>query len=145
MGKSQIIFSKGKETAMKYLFGTDGFGYLAIGYDSNNEGFEDITDTQQTGGFVEISGDESYQRIPLEYMPEGTTFEQDTEKVLVKFKATLDYENIQNGQNINQIAIVNNSATDSAQVDTDFYAATTFPTFVKNSLTSITFVIGFRF
>ena len=141
--KSQIIFMSGKEQALKALFSgpNSAFGYLAIGYASEDNGFldPDKTDVSESG-FQELTEVSSYQRIPLT-LSGSTDKDEDTGKVLVKFSATLKETNITSSQNINQIAVV-----DSANIgaDTKIYSATTFPTFTKTEESSITFVIGFR-
>lgn len=144
--KSQVIFMSGKEKALTELFAGDNpvFGYLAIGNTSEENGFEDpglnnnIIDT----GFQELEETNGYTRIQLKLHTDNpVTTDEDTGKVLVKFSATLDENNIQNPQEINQIAVVD-SGTIGA--DTKIYSATTFPTFTKTKDSSITFVIGFR-
>lgn len=140
---NQIIFMDGKETALKKLFGeTDSpFGYLAVGYAEADNGFREPT-TEQNNGFNEISATNlSYERIKLTAVSDGTTKDPDTGKVLVKFQATLNNDNINSHQNINQIAVVDRK---DISEDTKYYCATTFPTFTKSDESSITFVIGFR-
>lgn len=135
--KSQIIFMNGKEIALKKLFNHDGgaFGYLAVGYSSQN-GFVDEND------FKELTEVSTYERIPLYlYESDPVDKDEDTGKVLVKFMATLKSSNIQESQNINQIAVVDSK---NIGAETKYYSATTFPTFTKTSQSSITFVIGFR-
>ena len=144
MANTQVIFLNGKEQAIKYLFTGSGtsFNYLALGYDSSASGFVDPSiETGASTNFDEIDAPD-YQRIELTY--HSTDLEKDTGKVLVKFEGTLDYANIQASNSINQLAIVNNGVAGDVS-NTDIYAATTFPTFTKNSTTSITFVVGFRF
>lgn len=146
--KSQIIFMEGKEKALDALFGNDDatFGYLAIGCknetDSQN-GFEDplVTQNDSTAiGFNEIQ-QESYHRIKLQKVANGVERDPDSGKVLKKYQAVLDNENITQSQDINQIAVVDNQNTSST---TTIYSATTFQTFNKTNESSITFVIGFR-
>lgn len=147
--KSQIIFMKGKEEALNRLFNGEQsvFGYLAVGYVANDNGFEDSLEEQDGSsnqyGFVEIDQSEisSYKRVPLQSMNE-TTYDESTGKVLVKFQATLNVDNIQTSQPINQIAIVDTATPNDA--GTKFYSATTFQTFNKTAESSITFVLGFR-
>jgi len=144
--KSQIIFMSGKEKALTELFAGDNpiFGYLAIGFASTENGFEDpgVNGEIQETGFYELEQTNGYNRIPLQLHSDNpVTVDEDTGKVLVKFSATLDENNIQNATNINQIAVVD-SGTIGA--DTKIYSATTFPTFEKTQDSSITFVIGFR-
>ena len=143
--KDQIVFLDGKEEAMRTLFSSEHFGYLAIGYTNPNNGFiNPETDTDDIG-FHEISqttDDATYLRIPL--TPYGEAIKDlDNGKVLCKFSADLDIDNIQRNTPINQYAIVN-SAT-PGDVNTRVYAASTFPTFTKNNKIAITFVVGFRF
>lgn len=141
MGKSQIIFMDGKEKALKSIFTNEqnfSFGYLAVGYSAENTGFQEPSETS-TNGFNELQNSD-YYRVPLQVY-DSTEKDPDTGKVLVKFTATLDQNNIKVSQSINQIAIV-----DSATIgnDTHYYAATTFAKFTKSEESSITFVIGFR-
>lgn len=145
--KSQIIFMKGKEKALDALFGDDDatFGYLAIGYEktSGQNGFEDplATENDSTStGFTEIQQD-SYHRIKLQKIENGTERDPDSGKVLKKYQAVLDNDNITQSQDINQIAVVDNQ---NIEADTTIYSATTFQTFNKTNESSITFVIGFR-
>lgn len=147
--KSQVIFMSGKEKALKALFsnsqGTAIFGYLAIGYGIDEEnGFEDpdANNTATESGFKELPETNDYHRIPLSLHSDPVEKDGDTGKVLVKFTATLDENNIKQPQNINQIAVVDNAKILGA--DTKIYSATTFPTFQKTQDSSITFVIGFR-
>lgn len=142
--QSQIIFVDGKEKALESLFSGDGspFGFLAIGYAEQDNGFEEANAEQnKTNGFSEISSVNGYERIALTPSEEAPDKDVDTGKVLVKFKATLPNENISVNQNINQIAVVDRQDISN---DTVFYCATTFPTFTKSIESSITFVIGFR-
>lgn len=140
--KSQIIFMNGKEKALKSLFYGENcpFGYLAIGYAENDNGFEEPNSDTESG-FKEIQKANGYERIPLELYPEEADKDEDTGKVLVKFQATLPTTNITSSQDINQIAIVDNK---NISEDTSIYSATTFPTFTKTAESSITFVVGFR-
>lgn len=149
--KSQIIFMDGKEIALDSLFnGEDGaFGYLAIGYSSEDDnGFEDPkenpTATNIDPGFKEINitNIPSYKRIALQAVSGSAEKDPDTGKVLKKYQAILDTDNISTSQNINQIAVVDSATPNDA--DTNIYSATTFPTFNKTSESSITFIIGFR-
>ena len=138
---SKIIFTDGKEIAMKSLFDsnlTDSFPYLALGYLSGG-GFTDSQDTPDNG-FVEID-ESTYKRIELHY--KDTEKDDSTGKVTVTFTAELDYSNIEETRPINQIAVVNSGTPHDA--NTKFYSATTFPTFQKHSQNAMTFVIGFRF
>lgn len=139
---------KGKEKALKSLFSGDSaaFGYLAIGYEreKENNGFEDPdrNDGASETGFKELEQLNNYHRIPLQLHTDNPVdTDEDTGKVLVKFSATLDSNNLTDAQDINQIAVVD-SGTIGA--DTEIYSATTFPTFTKTKDSSITFVIGFR-
>lgn len=142
MTKNQIIFMEGKEQALKSLFTGDNcpFGFLAIGYAENNNGFQEET-SEVSNGFNEISEANGYERIPLILHSDDPVHDEDTGKVLVKFQATLSTENITVSQEINQIAIVDRQDITDA---TKYYSALTFPTFTKTSESSITFVIGFR-
>ena len=135
---NQIIFLEGKEKALKNLF-QNTFKYLAIGYDQQDSGFEDDYDSDATTkGFSELTiGEGGYHRVGLSL---GDSYQDpDTGKMLVKFQATLDSDNIQ-GHRINQMAIVD----DETSVDTTYFSATTFPAFNKTENSSITFVIGMR-
>lgn len=141
--QNQIIFLDGKEIALKALL-SETFGYLAIGYSEVNDGFQNPdTDTGPTG-FNEISvtkDDPTYERIPL--VPYGETVKDTSNgKVLCKFTADLDIENIQRHIPINQFAIVNTSTPND--VNTKIYAASTFTEFKKDNSIAITFVIGLR-
>lgn len=142
--KSQIIFMDGKEIALNSLFTGDNcpFGYLAIGYTPEDNGFEE-PDGQTANGFNELEETNGYQRIALQPHSETAQKDSSTGKVLVKFTATLDTNNIKKTQAINQIAVVD-SQSSIGSADTKFYSATTFPTFMKTQDSSITFVIGFR-
>lgn len=139
MGESKIIFTKGKELALKSLFTTTDtttFPYLAIGYDDQSS----FDNSAENGGFKEIT-DTTYKRIPLR----AGTVEVDstTNKVTVPFIADLEYTNITATTPINQLAVVDSGTANDP--NTNFYAATTFPKFDKNELNAITFTIGFRF
>lgn len=144
---SQIIFTDGKEEALKALFNGDGatFGYLAVGYESENNGFEDpsIDENATETGFNELDDSYGYTRVPLT-LYDSNSIEKDpsTGKVLAKFSATLTENNITESQDINQIAIVNRA--DVGHADTKIYSATTFPPFTKNRDSAITFVIAFK-
>lgn len=144
--KSQIIFMDGKEEALNRLFTGDDcpFGYLAVGYVGEENGFDDpAAYTEATpNGFVELEDTNGYKRIQLKPHSEASEKDPTTGKVLVKFTATLDTDNIKQNQSINQIAVVDSKDVKAAE--TKYYSATTFPTFVKNQDSSITFVIGFR-
>lgn len=138
---SQVIFIKGKEKALEKLF-SEVFGYLAIGYDENDEGFEDGADKTITEkGFKEISttDEPTYQRIKLENPT--VTPDYDTGKVLVRFTAELPTSNIANST-INQMAVVDTAESNAA--NTTYYSATTFPSFPKTDSASMTFILGFR-
>lgn len=143
--KGQIIFMDGKERALKALFTGDNcaFGYLAVGYMAEDNGFEDPDGNNDASesGFNELEDTNNYKRIPLTLYSDPVEKDGDTGKVLVKFTATLDENNLTDSQAINQIAVVD-SATIGA--DTHVYSATTFPTFIKTRESAITFVIGFR-
>ena len=155
--KNQIIFMKGKELALKHLFGTEvpsPFGYLAIGHSTTEvNGFVDPLATNNStlsadelgpynNGFMELPEGNNYHRIPLNLRTNDITYDQDTGKVLVKFEATLSEDNIISSEVINQLAIVDDASVQSA--NTNFYSATVFPDFTKSDQSSITFVIGFR-
>lgn len=143
---SQLIFLKGKEQALKTLFNSDNFGYLAIGFDAEDKGFTDEANkTIAELGFKEIDGntESTYQekgRLKLVY--KDTQWDWDNSQVLVRFTATLPADEITSGQNINQMAVVNNATANAA--DTVFYSATSFPVFSKTASSSITFIIGFK-
>lgn len=136
---NQIIFLDGKEAALKKIF-SEHFGYLALGYDPEELGFQESTDGDiESKGFLELTeGVNNYQRIELRFL--SAERDPDTQKVLVKFKADLPTGNI-TGQRINQMAIVDTANTDAK---TTYFSATTFPTFNKTSNSSISFVIGMR-
>lgn len=140
MTKSQIIFMDGKERALKSLFTTESFNfsYLAVGYSGENNGFQEPESESSSNGFNELQNSD-YYRVPLSLY--GTPEKDpDTGKVLVRFAATLNEDNIKIAQSINQIAIV-----DSATIDnTHYYAAATFADFTKSEKSSITFIVGFR-
>ena len=53
----QIIFLRGKTEGLKTLFNSSNFGYLAIGYKEEDNGFENpsSSETQVDNGFQEIS------------------------------------------------------------------------------------------
>lgn len=141
--QDQIIFLNGKEIALRELF-SKTFGYLAVGYSESNNGFQNPdTDTGDTG-FHEIStttDDPTYMRIPL--VPYGQPVKDKSNgKVLYKFTADLDIDNITRSVNINQFAIVNTAT--AGDVNTKIYAASTFTDFQKDDTIAITFVVGFR-
>lgn len=137
---SQVVFSAGKEVALKALFGSSNFGYLALGYEPEQDenGFEDGADkTDVQKGFKELTEADGYERIDLSYFE--TSIDPDTQDVIVRFKGTLSAQNVQ-GHIINQMAVY-----DSKEIGTgNMYSATTFPGFNKTELSSITFVVGFR-
>lgn len=141
--QNQIIFMEGKELSLKQLFTgeTPIFGYLAIGYDPDKAGFINPTDETTENGFKEIDSDSTYARIPLNLF--DIEKDKDTGKVLCKFTADLDVDNIQNEQTINQFAIVDSS--EEGDVNTIYYAASMFEDIIKNDKLAITFVVGFRF
>lgn len=143
--QDQIIFLDGKAEALKALFSENNFGFLAIGSsESTDNGFYNPDTEEDDNGFHEISqvdDDATYTRIPL--VPFGTPEkDKDTGKVLCKFTADLDIDNIQSDIEINQFAIVDTSDVDSP---TNYYSAATFPSIPKNNELAITFVIGFRY
>ena len=141
---SKIIFSEGKELAMKGMFDTSethSFPWIALGHVNNNNGFEDTQNPGAAGNHFEEISDETYSRIPLKY--KSTDIDTDSGKVTVLFEAQLDYQNISTTHSINQLAVVDNGQANSA--NTKFYSATVFPEFSKNSQNAMTFVIGFRF
>lgn len=140
--QNQIIFMEGKELSLKQLFTgeTPIFGYLAIGYDPYKAGFINPDETTENG-FKEIDSDSTYARIPLNLF--DIEKDKDTGKVLCKFTADLDVDNIQNEQTINQFAIVDSS--EERDVNTIYYAASMFEDIIKNDKLAITFVVGFRF
>lgn len=144
--QSQVIFVNGKEKALKNLFGGENcpFGYLAVGYVESENGFTDEEGNDEIAetGFVELEPTNNYQRMELK-IDSASPVEKDyqTGKVLVRFTATMDTENVSTPQQINQIAVVDRKDID---VETQIYSATTFETFNKSSESSITFVIGFR-
>lgn len=143
--QDQMIFLDGKESAIRALFSENNFGYLAIGSaDSNDNGFYNPESEEDTNGFNEISqvdDDATYMRVPL--VPFGDAQKDiDTGKVLCKFTADLDIDNIQSDIPINQFAVVD---TSDVNAPTTFYSAATFPSIPKNNELAITFVIGFRF
>lgn len=134
---SKMIFLDGKEKALENIFsGEDAvFGWIALGFVSENNGFESESD------FSELN-EAGYSRIALsKYELEANEKDVNTGKVLVKFTATVDSNSLSNGQQINQIAVVDN---DNIGSSTKFYCATTFPTFTKTNDSSITFILGFR-
>jgi len=144
--QDQIIFLDGKVNALQALFSADNFGYLAIGSStSTDNGFYNPTTSDDTdNGFNEISqvdDDATYMRIPLTPFGQPQK-DQDTGKVLCKFTADLDIDNIISDISINQFAVVDNS---DVNAPTTFYCAATFPSIPKNNKLAVTFVIGFRF
>ena len=152
--KSQLIFAKGKAQALDSLFIGDNppFGYLAIGYtDSSTNGFEDPIDNEtletdeEYGGFKEIEPiTYKYSRIKLTSADDANfqniDYNSATGKVTRTYQATLDSSNIENTY-INQIAVVNTS--EARDNKTNYYSATTFSSFYKDSQSSITFKISF--
>lgn len=140
--QSQIIFLDGKEIALKSLL-TNTFGFLAIGYAHDDNGFKNPATDTDANGFNEITldMDPTYERIPL--VPYGSTVKDTSNgKVLCKFTADLDIDNIQRHIPINQFAIVNTKTV--GDVNTKYYAASTFSEFDKDDSIAITFVVGLR-
>lgn len=151
---SQIIFAKGKAQALDSLFIGDNppFGYLAIGYsNASTNGFEDpindenLITEEEYGGFNEIEPvTYKYNRIKLESAEDANfqniNYNSTTGKVTRTYQATLESGNIENTY-INQIAIVDTS--EAGDNKTNFYSATTFSSFYKDSQSSITFKISF--
>lgn len=153
---SQIIFAKGKAKALDSLFldsenDKAPFGYLAVGFsDAQVNGFEDpiLNDTNMTNeeytGFKELDATRfNYHRVELrgsDLNYEDINYNDATGKVTRTYQATLESDNI-NETYINQIAIVNTSEANNNM--TEFYSATTFPSFLKDSHSSITFKISF--
>lgn len=150
---SQKIFAKGKAMALDSLFvGNDApFGYLAVGYSEENDGFDDpientsISSSSNYSGFKEIDFTQyEYERVPLTLVDAADftniNYNSSTQTVTRTYQATLETGNIK-GTNINQIAIVSNDG--QSEAETDFYSATTFATFYKNDQSSITFRISF--
>lgn len=141
--KQQIIFLKGKTEGLKTLFNADNFGYLAVGYcsEQGENGFENPTSsqTQEDNGFQEISKntDSTYTRVPLEFQKESEDFDAGT--TVCTFTAVLSTSNIINNIPINQFAICN--SIDPDDLNTTFYCASTFPTFTKNDNLEISFTI----
>ena len=140
--KQQIIFIKGKTEGLKTLFNSDNFGYLAVGYSSDEDnGFENPTSAQsQTeNGFHEISKSEdgSYMRVTLSFV--DSLEDYDTGRTMCTFTATLETSNIIQNLPINQFAICNSINPDD--LNTTFYCASTFPTFTKNNNLEISFTI----
>lgn len=146
--QNQLIFMEGKKKALERLFSggeNSVFGYLAIGYSSQDNGFEDpdAEGNVESNGFNELEAVNGYnERIPLQLQPNGVDEDSSTGKVLVRFFATLTEDIIKSSQEINQIAVVDSK--DVRASNTKYYSATTFPTFTKSSESAITFVIGFR-
>ena len=145
--QNQLIFMEGKKKALERLFSggeNSVFGYLAVGYSSQDNGFEDpdAEESVESNGFNELEETNGYERIPLQLQPNGVDEDSSTGKVLVRFSATLTEDIIKSSQEINQIAVVDSK--DVRASDTKYYSATTFPTFTKSSESAITFVIGFR-
>lgn len=149
MAKSnQLTFLKGKESALKTLFKAyessdiTSFGYLAIGYDVENTGFEDKVDgTNEEKGFKEINSnqDPTYERIALTFL--DSSIDPDTSKARARFTATLPPESIV-GHTINQFAVVNTSQANDP--DTIIYSASNFPPFSKTNTSSLTFLVTFK-
>lgn len=147
--KSQIIFMEGKEIALNKLFNgaESAFGYLAVGYVENDNGFLDPqaeTGSNISNNFQEITqtASNNYQRVALKEVSNSTDKDASTGKVLKKYQATLSANNINENRTINQIAIVDNKTPNNP--NTKFYSAATFPDFPKTQDSSITFIIGFR-
>lgn len=137
----QIIFLRGKTEGLKTLFNSSNFGYLAIGYKEEDNGFENpsSSETQVDNGFQEISTNEdgTYTRIPLIFVKANEDY--DTGRTVCRFTATLTTDNIINNMNINQFAICNSADPDD--LNTIFYCASTFPAFTKNDNLEIGFTI----
>ena len=149
---NQLVFLDGKEKALDALFKGDTdeqsspaiFGYLAIGYNETDNGFEDPADedadVDENGGFKEIVDATGYKRIPLTAVAESTVKDPKNGQIIKKYEAELPADVITNNY-INQFAICDNGDVNS---DTTFYSAATFTTFLKTDSTSITFIIGFK-
>lgn len=147
---NQIIFLKGKAKGLEALFNVSNFGYLALGFAENDNGFYNPTDSDEDsstfGGFQEISldTDPTYSRIPL-VSSKNPILDIDTGKVSLEFTADLDVDNIQGGVDgittINQFAICDSS---EPTADTTFYAASVFPNFSKSDSVALTFVIEMK-
>lgn len=139
----QIIFIDGKREGLKTLFNSANFGYLAIGYTKEDNGFKNPSseESKDSSGFVEISKNEvqSYERIKLEYVQDFDYIDYNQGRVTCRFTATLPTTNIIDNQEINQFAICD--SMDPYDANTNFYCAATFPTFTKNSNLEISFTI----
>lgn len=123
--QDNIIFIDGKEQGLKTLFSNANFGYLALGHNSETEatnGFVNVEDggANTSNGFYEISGDSTYQRVPL-VVSQDSIKNYDNGEVTVKFTAEFDVDNIVSGININQLAIVDSQTPNDPS--TTFYAA----------------------
>lgn len=141
--QEQLVFIDGKKKALYALFSAENFGYLAIGADDNDVdgiGFQNPEDDTMSNGFLEVLGDTSYLRIPL--TPLDDTEDLNTGKVTVRFQADLDVDNIINGIDINQFAIVDNS--EASHGNTSFFAASVFPDIPKNENIAISFIIEMK-
>lgn len=154
----QKILARGKAKALDSLFVGENapFGYLAVGYVSGTEtGFEDPMDKSRddsTGvinpndiGFNELDSVQyNYNRVPLSLVDTADytniDYVPNTGKVTRTYEATLEPGNIE-GTYINQIAVVNNESKNESS--DEFYSATSFNSFYKNSQSSITFRISF--
>jgi len=142
--KNSIIFMTGKEKILQKIFDDANFGYLAVGYNNeeNTNGFinEDPDDDTSTNGFNEISIAESstYSRVPLAFHS-IINKDQDNGKITAKFTAELDLDNIIEDISINQIAIVDSKEVGDAS--TTFFAAAVTETFNKNEKLALVFVI----
>lgn len=140
--KSNIIFMEGKEKVLQKLFDSNGFGYLAVGYNSSNDtnGFVNLDqdDENSDRGFYEIE-ESTYQRVPLSFHS-IINKDDDNGTVTAKFTAELDLDNIINNVPINQIAIVDSSDKNN-QANTTYFAAAVTETFTKSERLALVFVI----
>lgn len=144
--QDNIIFMDGKAKGLQILFSQENFGYLALGCNKSNDtnGFKNTEDGAELteNGFYEISheDDTTYQRAPLHVVEQGTYKNPDNGEVTVKFMAEFDIDNIINGLDINQLAIVDSADCEDA-TSTFYAAAVCDDNFNKSEQLAIVFII----
>jgi hypothetical protein len=150
MVAQQILPPAGRYQAIIDMFRTDGgFGYAALGYMQNDNGFN-IDDHANNYGFKEllVTQVDGYDDRPQLQLYDGNdAISLDPNgKVIVNFEVELDTETIVPKQGssteyitINQIAIVNNAETNSD--NSTILLAATFTNFRKTPDIAISFIL----
>ena len=138
--QDKLITVEGKEKAIKNLF-SSVFKYLAVGYNvaTDGNGFVNVENSTADHGFNEITQDDdsTYHRVELN-VQETPSIDWETGRVVVKFLAELDVDNIiDNNVPINQIAIFDTQEINSGTM----YCAGTTNNFPKDEQLALVFVI----